>query len=73
MEDDGKALESDSTPQTADGKPVASFFMNLIREVRKYPCMCDILIKSYKNKPKKIEAWRRISTSLNVPGETNMK
>ena len=73
MEDEGEALESGSTPQTTDGKPVASFLIILIQEVRKYPCVWNISIKSYKNRPKKMEAWRRISTSLKVPGETNIK
>ena len=68
MEDEGKALESSTNPQVSDGKLEASFLMNLIQEVRKYLCVWDISMKSYKNKPKMMEAWRRISTSLKVPG-----
>ena len=32
----------------------------LIEEIRKYPCIWDISSKSNKERPKKIEAWKRI-------------
>ena len=41
----------------------------LIEEIRKYPCIWDISSKSNKERPKKIEAWKRICASLQQPGK----
>lgn len=46
-----------------------SFLVNLIEEVRKYPCIWNVSSKSHKDKPRKMEAWRRISGALCVPGK----
>lgn len=40
----------------------------LIEEVRRYPCVWNVTLNSNKDKPKKMEAWRRISAALNQPG-----
>ena len=42
----------------------------LIEEVRNYPCVWDVSARSYKEKPKKVEAWRRMSSVLQTPGNT---
>ena len=44
------------------------FSISLIEEFGHYPCIWNISLSSHKDKPKKQEAWRRISSALNVPG-----
>lgn len=63
------AVENSINFQTLDGKQDSTFSMDLIEEVRKYPCIWNISLKSNRDKPKKMEAWRRISTSLKVAGQ----
>ena len=41
---------------------------HLIEEVRKFPCLRDTTTRAYKEAPLKVEAWRQISTLLNVEG-----
>lgn len=40
----------------------------IIEEVRKYPCIWDVSSHSHKDKFKKIEAWKRVSSALKLPG-----
>ncbi|XP_046863255.1 uncharacterized protein LOC124457000 [Xenia sp. Carnegie-2017] len=43
------------------------FLINLIEEVRKYPCIWNVSSKLHKDKPRKLEALRRISAALCLP------
>ena len=40
----------------------------LIELVRDRPCLWDVSARSYKEKPKKDEAWRQVATQLRVTG-----
>jgi hypothetical protein len=42
---------------------------HLIEEVRRFPCLWDTTTRAYKETPLKVEAWRQISTLLNVDGK----
>ncbi|XP_047131831.1 uncharacterized protein LOC124810847 [Hydra vulgaris] len=43
---------------------------HLIEEVRRFPCLWDTTTRAYKETPLKVEAWRQISTLLNVDEKT---
>ena len=58
-------ISNESQFETANA-PIA---VPLIEEVRKYPCIWNIASSSHKDKPKKMEAWRRIAAVLNQKGE----
>ena len=45
-----------------------SFSVALIEEARRYPCIWNVSLNCNKDKPKKLEAWRRIAAVLNQPG-----
>ena len=68
VEEEERQLSS-STPITKCSSNENELQAILIEEVRKYPCIWDITSKAHKEKPKKVEAWRRISASMQQPGK----
>ena len=43
--------------------------VDLINLVHNYPCIWNTTARSFKETPKKTEAWRRISVKLNIEGK----
>jgi hypothetical protein len=69
IDTDRQPLENINTSQNSNISGQDTLFaVNLIEEVRRYPCLWNISLASHKDKPKKQEAWRRISAVLNIPG-----
>lgn len=66
---DDKVKDSVSV-ESRDVAKQLPFSLALIEEVRQYPCVWNVSSNSYKDKPKKMEAWRRISAALNQPGKS---
>ena len=68
---DNSALRS-SNQQTSENETSTntkkSWEVELIDEVRSYPCLWDTTSRSFKETPKKAEAWRRISSTMNIDG-----
>ena len=69
IDTDRQPLENINTSQNSNiSGQDTPFAVNLIEEVRRYPCLWNISLAFHKDKPKKQEAWRRISAVLNIPG-----
>ena len=70
---DNSALRS-SNSETSEHEASSSstgrcWEVELIEEVRSYPCLWNTTSRSFKETPKEGEAWRRISASINISGK----
>ena len=61
--------EEDESASLAPATNESELHTMLTEEIRKCPCIWDISSKSNKERPKKIEAWKRICASLQQPGK----
>ena len=65
--DERRSILSQQQDQEADNSEFDISEM-IIEEVRKYPSIWDISSKAHKDKFKKMEAWRRVSSAVKLPG-----
>ena len=47
---------------------VGDFKVNLVEEVKKYPCLWDVRARSFKETPKKKLAWLKVAQALSNSG-----
>ena len=62
-------ISNDEDLSSSSSQQYANIQCMLIEEVRKYQCLWNTTCRSFKETPKKAEAWRRVSVAMKMEGK----
>ena len=62
-------ISNDEDLSSSSSQQYSNIQCMLIEEVRKYQCIWNTTCRSFKETPKKDEAWRRVSVAMKMEGK----
>ena len=62
-------ISNDEDLSSSSSQQYSNIQCMLIEEVRKYQCIWNTTCRSFKETPKKAEAWRRVSVAMKMEGK----